>query len=100
MDSQVSLGTSERGTSLLTWGSFGGAHPHAAAVLGDAVVCDLGDDLRVRLEVEEQDVVGLQVAVDDHRGVQVSSRAAGSVRIRTKCVDKTQRTTIACVLLS
>lgn len=57
--------------SRLTWRALRAPDTHAAAVLGDAVVCDLGDDLRVCLQVEQQDVVGLQVPVDDHGRVKI-----------------------------
>lgn len=45
--------------ACLTWRALGAPHSHAAAVLGDAVVCDFDDDLRVGLQVEQQDVVRL-----------------------------------------
>lgn len=57
---------------VLTWRPLGAPHSHAAAVLSDAVVCDLGDHFRVGLQVEQKDVVWLQVTVDDHGRVQVS----------------------------
>ena len=40
------------------------------------LVCDLGDDVRVALEVEDQDVVRLQVPVDDHGRVEVPEEAS------------------------
>ena len=55
----------------LTWCALRAPNSHAAAVLGDTVVCDLGDDLRVGLQVEQEDVVGLQVSIDNHGGVKV-----------------------------
>lgn len=57
-----------------TWCSFRAADAHTAAVLRDAIVCDFGDDLSVRLQVEQQNVVRLQVSIDDHRRVQISVR--------------------------
>lgn len=65
----------ERGGGGLTWGALGAPNSHAAAVASDAVVGDLGDDVRVGLQVEQQDVVGLQIAVDDHGRVKVPERA-------------------------
>lgn len=47
------------------------SYSHAAAVLSDAVVCDLGDDVRVGLQVEQEDVVRLQIPIDDHGWVKV-----------------------------
>lgn len=55
----------------LTWSALGAPHSHAAAVASDAVVGDLGDDLRVGLQVEQKDVVGLQIPIDDHGRVKV-----------------------------
>lgn len=64
------------GVRGLTWGALGAPHSHAAAVASDAVVGDLGDDVRVGLQVEQQDVVGLQVPVDDHGRVKVPEHGA------------------------
>lgn len=50
----------------LTWRALRAPHSHAAAVLSDAIVGDLGDDLRVGLQVEQKDVVGLEIPIDDH----------------------------------
>lgn len=57
--------------SCVTWSPLRASHSHAAAVLSDAVVRDLGDDLRVGLQVEEENVVRLQISIDDHGRVKV-----------------------------
>lgn len=55
----------------LTWCALWAPHSHAAAVLSDPVVCDLGDDVRVGLQVEQEDVVRLKIPIDDHGWVKV-----------------------------